>query len=74
MRTGRWSKETDFGEGTKERAGFPPQPAWFKNNLDHANLAGGLGRAGFSKTEIAKIMGGNWLAFFDANFGKVSPA
>jgi microsomal dipeptidase-like Zn-dependent dipeptidase len=74
MRTGRWTKEIDFGEGSKNRPGFPPQPSWFKNNLDHANIAPGLGKTGFSATEVAKIMGGNWLAFFDRSFGPLNPA
>jgi len=68
MRTGRWTKEIDFGEGSKDRPGFPPQPHWFKSNLDHRNIAEGLRQAGFSAEDVAKIMGGNWLAFFAKSF------
>ncbi len=68
MRTGRWTKEIDFGEGSQERPGFPPQPAWFQSNRDHINIAAGLAKVGFGKDDVAKIMGGNWLAFFDKSF------
>ena len=74
MRTGRWTKEIDFGEGSKDRPGFPPQPSWFENNRDHANIAAGLAKAGFTQDDVAKVMGGNWLAFFDMSFGKISAA
>ncbi len=69
MRVGRWTKEVDYGEGSKDNAGFPPQPAWFKDNLGHQNIAAGLARQGFQPGEVAKIMGGNWLDFFDVSFG-----
>lgn len=74
MRTGRWTKEIDFGEGSKDRPGFPPQPSWFRTNRDHVNIAVGLAKAGFTQDDVAKIMGGNWLAFFDKSFGKISAA
>jgi microsomal dipeptidase-like Zn-dependent dipeptidase len=63
MRMGRWTKAQDQG------AGFPPQPAWFASNRDHRNIAEGLKAAGFSDGDIAKVMGGNWLRFFDMSFG-----
>jgi microsomal dipeptidase-like Zn-dependent dipeptidase len=69
MRNGRWSKETDYGEGSAAQAGFPPQPRWFRDNRDFANIAGGLRDAGFNQVEIGRIMGGNWLDFFDRSFG-----
>ena len=69
MRVGRWSKEIDYGEGSKDNAGFPPQPPWFEGNLDFGNIAMGLNDMGFSEEETAKVMGGNWLRFFDENFG-----
>ena len=66
---GRWSKEIDYGEGSKDNAGFPPQPSWFQDNRDFGNIALGLADMGFSDEETTKIMGGNWLRFFDENFG-----
>jgi microsomal dipeptidase-like Zn-dependent dipeptidase len=72
MRTGRWTKEIDFGEGSKDRPGFPPQPSWFKTNRDLVNISAGLAKAGFAPHEVEKLMGGNWLRFFDKSFGKLS--
>jgi membrane dipeptidase len=69
MRNGRWSRETDFGEGSAAASGFPPQPGWFRDNRDFGNIARGLAAAGFNAEEVAAIMGGNWLAFFDNSFG-----
>jgi len=69
MRTGRWTKQVDFGEGSKDNAGFPPQPSWFRDNRDFPNLEQGLAAVGFSDDEVAAIVGGNWLAFFDRSFG-----
>jgi microsomal dipeptidase-like Zn-dependent dipeptidase len=69
MRTGRWTKQVDFGEGSAENPGFPPQPVWFRDNRDFAVIGDGLRAAGFSAEEAGLIMGGNWLRFFDENFG-----
>ena len=69
MRVGRWSKEIDYGEGSAAAPGFPPQPAWFRDNRDFANLEAGLRAIGFDEKEVAGLMGDNWLAFYDANFG-----
>jgi len=69
MRNGRWSKETDYGEGSAGNAGFPPQPEWFTDNRDFGNIRDGLAGAGFSNEECAAIMGGNWLRFYDESFG-----
>ena len=72
MRTGRWTKEVDFGEGSATNAGFPPQPAWFRDNTGFSNLRGGLREAGFSAAEVAKILGGNWLHFFEDSFAPLA--
>ena len=69
MRNGRWSKITDFGEGSRDNPGFPPQPVWFQDNRDFPNLAKGLNDAGFSSAEIDGILGDNWLRFFAESFG-----
>jgi membrane dipeptidase len=69
MRNGRWTKRTDFGEGSAAAPGFPPQPDWFRDNRDFGNIAEGLRRTGFSAEEVAAIMGGNWLRFFETSFG-----
>lgn len=68
MRSGRWTKGIDFGEGSATNAGFPPQPRWFADNTGFANLRIGLREAGFSADDTAKILGGNWLRFFETSF------
>ena len=68
MRTGRWSKDIDYGEGSASAPGFPPQPAWFRDNRDFGNIEQGLRRVGFSDTEVAGLMGDNWHCFFAENF------
>ncbi|MEP3330047.1 membrane dipeptidase [Sedimentitalea sp.] len=69
MRTGRWSKTVDFGEGSAEAPGFPEMPSWFHDNRDFGSIADGLRATGMGDAVIAKIMGGNWLAFFENSFG-----
>jgi len=31
MRNGTWTKTKDFGEGSADNPGFPPQPSWFRD-------------------------------------------
>ncbi len=69
MRSGRWTKNVDYGEGSKDNAGFPPQPGWFRDNRDFGNLEQGLRAVGFGEADVAGIVGNNWLRFFDENFG-----
>jgi microsomal dipeptidase-like Zn-dependent dipeptidase len=69
MRTGRWSKDIDFGEGSATAPGFPPMPDWFQDNRDWGNIRDGLRDAGFSREEVDGLMGGNWLRFYEQNFG-----
>lgn len=69
MRTGRWTKSVDFGEGSRDAPGFPPMPGWFRDNRDFGNLHSGLRAVGFSDDEVAAIMGGNWARFFARSFG-----
>ena len=69
MRVGRWTKEIDYGEGTAAAAGFPDMPDWFRDNRDFGNLEAGLRAVGFDAGEVAAILGGNWLSFFEDSFG-----
>jgi len=69
MRNGRWSKEMDFGEGSASNAGFPDMPDWFQDNRHFDNLQTGLSKTGLSDKDVSGIMGGNWLRFYDENFG-----
>ncbi len=68
MRVGRWTKEIDYGEGSASNAGFPPMPSWFRDNRDFGNIVEGLRATGLSDTEVAGVMGENWLRFFEENF------
>jgi membrane dipeptidase len=69
MRVGRWTKKIDYGEGSATNAGFPDMPPWFNDNRDFSNIEQGLLDVGFNAQDTAKIMGNNWLRFFDENFG-----
>ena len=71
MRVGRWTKKIDYGEGSAGNAGFPPMPGWFKDSRDFGNIEQGLRDVGFSTEDTGKIMGDNWLRFFDENFGPI---
>ena len=73
MRNGRWSKTLDYGEGSAAAAGFPDMPPWFRDNRDFGNIEQGLRDAGFEADDVDAIMGGNWLRFFDENFGPPTP-
>ena len=68
MRTGRWSKSPDYGEGTASNPGWPRQPRWFSNSTHYAGLANALQQSGFSTAETEQIMGRNWLDFFKRSF------
>jgi microsomal dipeptidase-like Zn-dependent dipeptidase len=68
MRVGRWTKNIDYGEGSQKEAGFPDMPDFYKDNRDFPSLASGLKSIGFSEEEIDKVLGDNWLSFFEKNF------
>ena len=72
MRVGRWTKDIDYGEGSASDAGFPPMPPWFGGNLDFGNIADGLRTFGFADTDVEKVMGGNWLRFFEDSFRAIA--
>ncbi|MDH3663670.1 MAG: dipeptidase [Alphaproteobacteria bacterium] len=72
MRVGRWTKEIDYGEGSKTDPGFPPMPAWFRDNRDFSNIEAGLRAVGLGDDEVAGIMGENWLRFFEQGFGSAA--
>lgn len=68
MRMGRWTKAVEYGEGSKDAAGFPAMPGWFRDNRDFCNISRGLSAVGFSAADVEAIMGGNWARFFAASF------
>lgn len=68
MRVGRWTFETDYGEGSASAPGFPAMPDWFQDNRDFGNIEKGLLSTGMNSDEVAAVMGGNWYRFFKENF------
>ncbi len=64
MRNGTWSKSKNFGEGSKDKPGFPKQPDWFLDARGFNNLSTELKNKGFQKEEINKILGNNWFNFY----------
>jgi microsomal dipeptidase-like Zn-dependent dipeptidase len=69
MRNGRWNPG-----GESKNPDWPPPLPWFQSNLDFPNIAAGLAKAGFNDGEVKKIMGENWLRFFDDSFSSGSAA
>lgn len=69
MRSGRWTKAIDYGEGSADAPGFPPMPGWFNDNRDFGKLRSGLTAAGLDKQIVEGVMGANWHRFFDISFG-----
>ena len=65
MRNGTWNRARDPSDG----AGFPPMPAWFRDNRDFGNIRAGLLSAGLGPAAVDGIMGDNWLRFYDESFG-----
>lgn len=68
MRSGRWTKAVDYGEGSADAPGFPPMPAWFQDNRHFGAIEAGLEKVGMTSAEVAAIMGVNWLDFFSRSF------
>ncbi len=64
MRNGTWTKSKNYGEGSKNRPGFPKQPFWFKDARGFSNLEQGLKKIGFSDFETKGILGNNWYNFY----------
>ena len=64
MRNGTWSKGKNYGEGSKNKPGFPKQPEWFEDARGFANIENGLRKIGFSDIETNGIIGNNWYNFY----------
>ena len=64
MINGSWSKSKNYGEGSKNKPGFPKQPDWFLDARGFSNIEKGLKKAGFSDTETHGILGNNWYNFY----------
>jgi microsomal dipeptidase-like Zn-dependent dipeptidase len=64
MRNGTWSKSKNYGEGSKNKPGFPKQPEWFEDARGFKNIESGLKKIGFSDSETHGILGNNWYNFY----------
>jgi membrane dipeptidase len=64
MRNGTWTKSKNYGEGSKNKPGFPKQPDWFLDARGFKNLETGLKKVGFSENEVNGILGNNWYNFY----------
>ena len=64
MRNGSWSKSKNYGEGSKNKPGFPKQPDWFRDARGFSNIEKGLKEVGFSDAETHGILGNNWYNFY----------
>jgi len=64
MRNGTWTKSKNYGEGSKEKPGFPKQPDWFVDARGFNNLEEGLKKIGFNNDEVNGILGNNWFNFY----------
>ncbi|WP_440633597.1 MULTISPECIES: membrane dipeptidase [unclassified Candidatus Pelagibacter] len=64
MRNGTWTKTKNYGEGSKNKPGFPKQPNWFEDTRGFANIEKGLKKIGFSDDETHGILGNNWYNFY----------
>ncbi|MGQ0662829.1 MAG: dipeptidase [Pseudomonadota bacterium] len=69
MNMGRWSHKPDYGAHSASAPGWAPWPDWYKSPANMLNLTAGLLERGFSKDEVAALMGGNWLRLFTKVFG-----
>ena len=64
MRNGTWAKAKNYGQGSKNKPGFPKQPDWFLDARGFKNLDTGLKKVGFNENEVNGILGNNWYNFY----------
>ena len=64
MRNGTWTRTKNYGEGSKNKPGFPKQPDWFEDARGFFNIEKGLRKVGFSEEETNGILGNNWYNFY----------
>ena len=64
MRNGTWTRAKNYGEGSKDKPGFPNQPDWFIDARGFNSLEIGLKKIGFNLEEVNDILGNNWFNFY----------
>ncbi len=70
MRNGRWSKITDYGEGSVDNPDWPDPLCWFSDSFGMKNIYDGLLNQGFDEIEADKIIGVNWFNFLENSLNK----
>lgn len=68
MRQGRWAREIQYGAGSKEHAGPSPKLDWISSPAQFGNIEAALRDRGFHDDEVQKVMGENWLRYYDTVF------
>ena len=63
-RNGTWTRAKNYGEGSKDKPGFPNQPDWFIDARGFNSLETGLKKIGFNLEEVNDILGNNWFNFY----------
>lgn len=69
MRMGRWTRTPNYGAGSAANPGKAAPVEWMATTAGFPVLADALGRNGFAESEVAAIMGGNWLRLYRTVFG-----
>ena len=64
MRNGTWTRAKNYGEGSKDKPGFPKQPDWFIDARGFNSLETGLKKIGFNLEEVNDILGNNWFNLY----------
>ena len=64
MRNGTWTRAKNYGEGSKDKPGFPNQPDWLIDARGFNSLETGLKKIGFNLEEVNDILGNNWFNFY----------
>ena len=61
MRNGTWSKSKNYGEGSKNKPGFPKQPEWFEDARGFKNIETYLFKTVFYVFKSSCILKPLWL-------------
>jgi membrane dipeptidase len=65
MRKGRWTRTTQYGAGSPGNSGKAKPVEFMSSTRDFPALAECLTNdAGFTESETAQLMGGNWMRFY----------
>ena len=66
MRNGTWAKAKNFGEGSKDKPGFPDQPDWFIDARGFNNIEKGLNKINLSTNQLFYELDKHWEVLGEA--------